>query len=194
MTLYSIQTKELYDTLLSEGVAYCDRDSWCSKEYDFAYSWMVEQMKARIGTPPKEGINPFWAWYQYNCKKDPRPPLSEMSEYNDDPVMLVLDVPDNEVLLSDFMLWHHVLNKFDICSKNALLLRKIKRLEQAAGKNLFYDDLSEDIQQEIRDTWTKIFDLHVQDPYYMGKAKRNRAIQATFWRIKKEWIKEVLTP
>ncbi len=68
MRLWTIQGVEIYEQLQREGIAYCTKPSWSIDEvFMYAYNWMANQMKLRIGEPPiKEIIYPMWAWYQYD--------------------------------------------------------------------------------------------------------------------------------
>lgn len=191
MLLYTEQTLGFYEKLQRDGMIYCEVQSDFAKEVKDAYTWMSGQMKQRIGCPDKEGVLPIWAWYQYSSKKRRRPTIDK--ENQDGPsVLLEIDIPDSEVLLSDYILWHHVLNKYSISSKRAYLERRIAKLEKSVGKMLQFDKLPNDIQEEVKVTWERVFDLDHRDPYYAPHAKRNRAIQATFWCLKIEQVKDVV--
>lgn len=190
MLLYTEQTLGFYEKLQRDGVIYCDVQSEFAEEVNDAYMWMAEQMKQRIGCPDKEGVLPIWAWYQYSSRKRRRPTVHKNYQ-NGSSVLLEIDIPDSEVLLSDFTLWHNVLNKYSVSGKRAYLERRIAKLEKSAGKILQYDELPMDIQEEVKETWQRVFDLNHRDPYYAPRPKRNRAIQATFWCLKKEQIKDV---
>ena len=71
MRLWTIQGIELYEQLVKEGVTYCTKPAWGDEEnFMYAYHWMAEQMRKRIGEPPIEGIEyPLWAWFQYDSAK-----------------------------------------------------------------------------------------------------------------------------
>ena len=77
----------------------------------YACRWMAEQMRKRIGPPP-EGVEfPVWAWYKQQGRPDGKPDMRQSHYYTGKPcVRMKLDVPDWEVLLSDFNDWHHPLN------------------------------------------------------------------------------------
>lgn len=106
-------------------------------------------------------------------------------------ILMVLEVPDDKVLLSDFILWNSVMSQVEIVPRKDPLIKKLDKLDADAGRHLFFEDLPSDIQQEIRETWVRVFDLNHRDPYYQPKAKRNRSIQAVFWSLKKEYIRKV---
>jgi len=67
VTLWTIQPLSLYEKLLEHGTLHCDPESegfWGleHKEFRAAYDWLAEQLKTRVGPPPKGVQYPFWAW------------------------------------------------------------------------------------------------------------------------------------
>ena len=184
MRLWTLQTIEFYNELIGNGIAYCSKISPIAQDCTIAYKWIAEQKKKRIGEPPMSEIKlPVWAWYQYDSKKKNRPPLSDSvkTNPNQSEMMIEFEAPDELVLLSDFMLWHHPLNGWDLCIDK----REIKRVD-----DYFYTDFKEkpaEIQKIIMDSWDLIFDLDFRHKRYITKHKKNRCIQATVWYIRKEW-------
>ena len=80
-------------------------------------------------------------------------------------VLLTIDIPDNMVLLSDFDMWHVVLND---------------------GYLPLYDkdDSEEPSEDEKLKSWENVFYIDVvTDCWYVPKTT-----QATFWELKKEWV------
>ena len=112
MRLWTIQGIELYEQLVKEGVTYCTKPAWGDEEnFMYAYHWMAEQMRKRIGEPPIEGIEyPLWAWYQYDSAKKNKPSRSPLDVKEGISAYMEIEIPDNEVLLSDFCNWHNVCN------------------------------------------------------------------------------------
>lgn len=148
------------------------------REYRSQYGWMAKQMRKRIGEPPIPDIKyPVWVWLQCESKKRPAPPMSpsEIQDGEEMTVMLELDVPDDAVLLSDFMLWHLPLNNGAICTK-----QETKIYEQSSPENQ---------QERMIATWERIFDLDTCDPYITMTKRQNRAIQGTIWLLRKECLK-----
>lgn len=79
---------------------------------------------------------------------------SEIQDGEEQAVMLELNVPDDTVLLSDFMLWHLPLNNGAICTKH---------------ESKEYGKCSPENQKErILTTWERIFDLDMRDPYLIN--------------------------
>ena len=194
MRVYTIQTIGFYEELLQNGGAYCNRESETCKESKVQYDWMAEQMRKRIGEPPIPEIKyPVWVWRQYNSKKDPMPPMSpkEIPDGQKEAVMLEMDVPDNEVLLSDLNLWILPLNHWAINKKreDKLLYKELGVYEEKHGKCYEMHEYPEEIRRKIFDSWERVVDLNIYDPYMITSKPQNRSIQGTIWLLRKEWLK-----
>lgn len=182
MIIRSVQKREVLDSVMSTGVAYCTDVRTMADDPDFplfsvAYRWMSEQMERRIPSgKPERAQSPFWGWAQYgNSRKVYRMDQKQYSpeEY----VLLTLDIPEDQLLLSDFDLWHYPLNGC-ACTDS-------RELRKCQGQDFL--SLPEDLRNAIMKSWERIFDLRTQDRFQRRK-RRNRYIQATFWQIRREWI------
>jgi hypothetical protein len=187
MKIWTTQAKEFYDLLMEQGYAYCLHICETAEEgWKYPYDWMVEQMRKRIGEPPLPEIKyPVWAWYQYGSGKHRKPELCrDTMSCGECPsgieVMMELDVPDNEVLLSDFDLWHVPLNHS--CYLVEPKSRRLKKMLKRQGRKHLYE-FPEDLQAMVRKSWEKIFDLRLNH-----KSSYNKYIQGTLWWVKKEWL------
>lgn len=189
MRLWTIQGIEIYEQLQRDGVAYCTKPAWSDDEkFMKAYNWMADEMRQRIGEPPVKEIRfPLWAWYQFNSAKSKKPPRSWLDIQEGVSAYMEIEIPDNEVLLSDFMNWHNVLNQYTLTNWKRID-KKIDLLEKEAGKSLSFDDYPVEIQKEIEKSWEAIFDLDRRDKEVGRTHKRNRSIQATFWMLKPESV------
>ena len=81
-------------------------------EFVKMYNWLVLQMKKRIGDPPEGVIYPVWAWHTQRWKRHKPDLRSERwaNGYDGEKfVCLEIEVPDEQVLLSDFDLWSLIL-------------------------------------------------------------------------------------
>lgn len=194
MKVYTIQTVDFYNELLQNGVVYCTREShWC-QDCRVQYDWMANQMRKRIGEPPFPEIKyPVWVWLQYNSRKDPVPPMSpkDIHPEENEAVMLELEVPDDEVLLSDLDLWILPLNSWSISGKreDKLLYKELGEYEKTYGKCYQMHEYPPTIRQKILDSWERVFDLDIHDRYIATSKRQNRSIQGTIWYLRKEWIK-----
>lgn len=185
MRLWTIQGIEIYEQLQRDGVAYCTKPAWSDDEkFMKAYLWMADEMRQRIGEPPiKEIKYPMWAWYQHISAKSKKPPRSYLDIQEGVSAYMEIEIPDNEVLLSDFCNWHNVLNQYPLTNWKRID-KKTDLLEKEAGKSLDFDDYPLEIQKEIEKSWEAIFDLDRRDKEVGRTHKRNRSIQATFWMLK----------
>lgn len=150
---------------------------------DLQYSWLVSQMKKRIGLPPEGVSYPVWAWYKWKYTKR-RPDLRSIRWYWGQKgakfYRLEIDIPDDKVLLSDFDGWAwQVLNIWLFSDTE----EEDKEIEE------FYETLSPDEQKEYKlKNWERVFDI---SPLDNGWTRRGESIQATFWELRKEHILKV---
>lgn len=189
MKIWTLQDCAILEDLVECGEAYCNQRSWLCDEFSVMYDWMATQMRVRIGEPPLVAIQyPLWGWVQYTSLKSPKPPCSPTMLDSDksEGVFIEAEIPDEEILLSDFSLWNTVLNGWNIL-KNKELRKRIDKFVE--GNNCGYDFNSypDDIKKQIVETWDRVFDFSLRDKSH-GRHKRNRAIQATFWLLKSDYV------
>ena len=112
MILWTIQPEAVYEEILSTGVYHCDFSKSSLSEWERQYDWLVEQMKKRIGPPPNGVSYPVWAWHTWEGVRK-KPDLRRERWGNgwkgERFVCLEIDVPDKDVLLSDFDSWSIIL-------------------------------------------------------------------------------------
>ncbi|HRU96872.1 MAG TPA: DUF3841 domain-containing protein [Ruminococcus sp.] len=187
MILWTIQPAELYAQIMKDGYYQFDPDK-ATKDTAFmfeaknAYDWLATEMIKRIGKPPHGVSYPVWAWYIYDFKR--KKPDLRKAEYGikgEQMVCLEIDIPDNEVVLSDEEKWHHVLGNWYIYSANC---------EKDFNEEVrWFDKLTEDKkQEEIISSWQRVFDV---EPVNNGFEIQGRFVQATFWKLKAEQIRKV---
>lgn len=186
MRLWSIQTVKAYEELSNKGVLYTDETLSMAYEepiFEVAYRYMMKQFALRLNK--KISNYPIWSWYLYDGIAKPKPYLRYKGY--DEPgtklVRITLDVPNNEVLLSDFSLFHNVLNDWYI-PKNEQDLETYDERKTNLTK--------EEIYKLKLDSWDLIFDLEREDDdnFMFGK-KENKIIQAITTCIKLEQVKKV---
>ncbi len=167
------------------GIFYCDgRKSELLREPQFrpAYHWIVSRMRAN---GIKVRSYPVWAWYRHPAsgEKSRKPPLPRAkweSELNVPSCRIELDVPDEQVLLSDFEMWHCALNSW-IASDDFGEWDLIEAAEKEKKDN---------IQKIIEKTWERIFliDKDTCKSLYSGD---HVAIQACIPYINSAWVTNV---
>lgn len=184
MILWTIQPVEIYKLIQQQGYYVCQPDkSECLKEFGFkdAYNWLVQKMKEKIGEPPNDVEYPVWAWHTWNWKNkkpDLRVPRGKRGE---ELVCMEIEIPDKDVVLSDFDSWHYVLNNWHH--------NYAKNEEEWDQLEDWIDSLpEEEKQKEIIKSWDNIFNINpINDQWII----QGQNIQATFWKLEKCQIRKI---
>jgi hypothetical protein len=188
MRLVTIQDQAAYDELRAKGVLRCKPElsemitggGHPSTSCRPAYDWLVGQMKQRLGPAPRGVAYPIWAWYRYDYKpvkvdfrKAPFIHYCRGEHY-----ALTIEVPDEAVLLSDFLDWHRVLNDGYLCAaKNESGCRK---------EDDWFDSLPPGEQRKTKEkSWERVFDIA---PYENDWRSKGRYVQATCWELRWEQV------
>ena len=163
--------------------------------YLAAYQWMIRQMEVRKIRKPFDKAFPIWAWYQWNGVAKRMPDLRYRGHLSPGSrgVRIKFETDDALVLLSDFDLWHYVLNYWYLSTSMAegnRFDRELKRI------GLDYYEMkplpNEEYHRRIERSWEKIFDLDWVDKYrHIAHKREGKSIQATFWELKLEYVREV---
>lgn len=196
MKLWTIQPESVYQLLTETGVYRCNPylsvmlqpaddakiGTEICEQFAESYDWLVRQMEKRIGPRPEGVIYPVWAWYQYGNRQ--KPDLRSERWSNGSPgeklACILLEVPDQEVLLSDFGGWHFVLGGLVPISDSE---------EESDQLEAYLDTLTEKDQKAfLSENWERIFDI---EPFENDWTHRGTDIQATFWELKKEYVQGV---
>jgi hypothetical protein len=182
MRLVTIQDKAAYDELCATGVLRCKSElaEWLSEDcFKAAYDWLVKQMKKRIGEPPNGVRYPIWAWHSLDnrpAKVDLR--RSEFNNYSGEHYILTIDVPEEQVLLSDEENWHFVLNNW--------FLSGAKNENDFDKDESWFDSLPPDERQQVKEkSWESIFDI---TPLENDFHRQGCFVQATFWELRRELV------
>lgn len=204
MELYTFITKEEYNILLKDKVLYCDtkkatmpNEEECFKK---AYDYMADKLehkysKKNIKNAPKNLIYPRWAFYQWESETDliHSANKSLFEDFNGK-VLLKLNVPKEQVLLSDYDNWHYCLNgwylpKDERDLDNWFYICEIANLKIADilfnKSNSIYVKY---LQKRIYNSWRNIFNLNYPNMVCDGDLK---STQAVFWKIDLDNVLEV---
>ncbi|MDE2697933.1 MAG: DUF3841 domain-containing protein [Gemmatimonadota bacterium] len=191
MTLWTIQSIAVWKILQREKVLFADQ-RYSEVLFFDAYRWMVKQMERRIESESETTSLPLWAWYQWEGKRR-KPDLRRSAHLPKGQcgVRIEFEQSDKGVLLSDFELWHYVLNYW-------YLPRNVADGEafeaELSEHNLSFFEMKplpvRAYHQRIEDSWDRIFDLdwteeEISDPF------SKKSIQATFWRLHLDQIRDV---
>lgn len=201
LRLWSIQPQEAWEILETEGVYRAKRECVESfwPEFLNAYQWMIRQAEENGIHRPPSCIYPIWAWYRARGLKGDRPDLRETGHLarGEKGVLLELEVERNRVLLSDFDLWHFVLNYWYLAADEADETLFEAEIE-ARGLNFFRQKPlpDPDYHRRIEESWKRIFDLdwfHHEDsaPEHPNPAEAKR-IQAILWEVRRDDVKRAI--
>jgi hypothetical protein len=190
MILWTIQDTGAWERSKRAGVLKADArraDRW----FGPAYHWMADQMRARIGLPPGGQKLPIWAWLRWAGNRG-RPDLRATGHLPRGTRGGRIEFqPDEPVLLSDFDLWHFVLNywylptseedgeRFEAdLARRGLSFYQTKPLPDAL------------LHRAILESWERIFDLDWTAEGIAGPRAR-KSIQATVWQVRLTSVRTV---
>lgn len=179
MRVWSCQPEEALGTLLETGSYRTDPEKACLEEpFKRAYRWLVREMEKRIGERPDGVTYPIWAFAVCEGKRQ-APDLDGFAASGTKMVLMELEVPDKELVLSDFDTWHYVLNDW--------YYFRCRSREEWDRKDKEFDALPPQVQRQKKTaSWQAVFDTELRDN---GEYDINGfQVQATFWEIKKEQL------
>ncbi len=166
------------------------------KSFIPAYNWMKEQMTDKIGSPPQKTLYPVWVWYQWNGTKQRRPDLRvERWKYSKGEKMALIEFmcDKRKILLSDFSLWHYVLNYWYLAVSDEdekLFGRMYPDEIEMNWKNIVCDKQSATFHKLVRESWQLIFEINYKN-YYVVQPQHQKSIQATLWEITIPMVRKV---
>ena len=177
--LWTIQHEAAYSDFEKTGVLVAnEKFLFCQDDLAFAYDWISEQMKVRIGCPPNGVKYPIWAWYQWEGKRKRRDQrLSGYAKRGTPLVQITFEADIDSFLLSDFDAWHNVLaNQYVANNEN--------------DWNRFYKQHPHPKRCDVEPSWVRIFDITHFAPGW-DCAPEEKSIQATLWKIDMVQVKKV---
>ena len=174
---------------------------------------MVNQMKLRVLVNTHQAAYPVWAWARYDQHRyhpDKRSLLKEARNQKESLVLLTLRVPFEQVLISDFSLWHSILNCASISRSSSeyeqrerLMRQKFKKAYPKSNPTTILHERDWDYAFMIQ-SWNRIFQLQPRpctkkehytfDLIYPYARKQwlgdltNRSAQACLWHIDPNWV------
>ncbi|WP_310604579.1 DUF3841 domain-containing protein [Anaerosporobacter sp.] len=196
MILWTIQHYLAYEKLLETGFLTANENYLiCEDNFKFAYDWIARRMQEH-GLNAPEGIKyPIWAWYQWEGKRKRRDMReSGYARRGEKIVQLTINIPDNDIMLSDFELFHYVLNYWYLPIDDA---DGDTFEEEYKALGYSWNDLSDfsihtkemdAIREKIQKSWERIFILERINENIICGLDYEKCIQATFWKLKKEQV------
>ena len=189
MILWTIQEESSYGQLINTGVYRADAslifDEYYSA-YKMHYDWLIGKMKLLIGNPPDGVEYPIWAWHTWEGKRKRRDLRCRgYGTRGKRKVQMEIEIPDTQVLLTDFDLWCAMMNGFNLNISTETDLDKDYADLHSAMKSNNYDLFRE----QIIKSWDKCIGCNqCYNELFMCK---KRSVQATFWELKKNQIRKV---
>ena len=198
MVIWSILTQKAWNDLRRHGrLKVTHRHAM--QEFLAPYTWMACQMERRLKiSRPNKKVVPIWVWCQWEGASRRKPDLRAAGYLprGEQGVRIELDVDDDRVLLSDFDLWHYVLNYWYLpeSEKDG---REFERKLARAGLS-FYGCSHEcplmniQYRRQIEQSWERIFDINWSDRRHaIASPLKKKSIQATLWEICMKDVSEV---
>lgn len=192
MILWTIQSIDAWKELQVSGILRC-YDQFVEIEDYVAYKWMIEQMEKRVSVKRPENAFPLWACYQWDGEQHKKPDLrsSDHLPKGQKGVRIEFQINDHLVLLSDFDLWHFVLNYWYLPQSTANgELFEAKLAEN--GLSFFQSKPLPDpaFYEIITKSWERIFDIEWEEKD-LTVPKVQKSIQATFWELRLKEVRRV---
>lgn len=181
MKIYTVQPQIVVDELLKNRIVYpisiheSIHESHECDSFKKAYSWLYEQMKLMNKDLGKNNGGMFWA---HNRKAD---------SYYYNGMLLELEKPTSEVIVSDYNMWHCILNNSPVVTQEEDY-DYWESLSPDSAKNYLYD------------SWKKILDIRITPKHrikpgveiqkWYDKGER-QVYQTCFTSIKLEDIRNI---
>lgn len=191
MILWTIQPSEWYDELQKTGTIHGNKKH-VYEDFLPSYHWLMKRMDERIGERPFPECYPIWAWYQYSNSNKKRPDLRSRAFLPKGTKGVRVEFVKNEkaVVLSDFELWHHVLNYWQIDDTEEISDQFDRLLEYYNIEFTDKENYPAEIKQRLEKSWDKILDMNYA-PEYAAQPFDKKSIQATFWSLSTSEIVKV---
>ncbi len=190
MILWTLQSPAAVEALERDGVLVATSGD-PEPSYRSAYHWMAAQMSHRIG-PPEKATRPLWTWRAWQGRRA-RPDLRSTGHFprGSRGARIEFTVEPEQVVLSDFSLWHYVLNYWYLPA-SLTDQRAFEATVSAAGLDFFRTKPLPDpaLHSRIEASWQRIFEL---DRFIRGisEPRTHRSIQATLWSLPQPAVRKI---
>lgn len=183
LTAYMVIEKERFERLQRDGQLLPDPSTLTDEDYRYAYEWMSAQMERRLPAPlPGAPAWPLWAWVRFNGFDVPPP-----HNRQDDHLVLTLDLPASDVLLSELDSWEHALGNCFLedqrigWDKASAEWDDFYSKVEEAGLEQYMARYPDPLQRELEASWVLTFEVRDSD----------ERVQATFFSLQMENVRSV---
>lgn len=188
VTAWTFVPEAILPQILSGEIQECTVDH--SEEdplFRMAYQWMMDCMDESGIAGRKPGQSPWWCWIRTD--KDYTKPSNRHG--GEGQVLLELSIPANELLMSDFGMWHVPLNYWINAEgeEEEAFEQEIK----AAGYSIWADKpLPEPFHSRVQEKWKDVFELEKVNGF--TDEFESKSIQGVYWNLRPDIIKGVVEP
>lgn len=177
MILYTIQPEHIFLEFQQTGILKAHNDIICHKSFENSYRWMENIMETKLGEKYR---HPVWAWYKYNGKNNVDLRFRAHLPKGEIGYKIEFEIPDNEVILSDFTSWHLVLMGIEEDFKNNYTFIDLLSNISSEDVEIYLKEGCEIFEDKIIFNWDKII---------LDKNSSLDYIQATIWEVTWEQVK-----
>ena len=180
--LYAMQAQKVLDVIERDGVCY-SRAEYVRRKYAesapiflTAYGWFVREAE-KIVPRPENAEYPYWAFRDLYSV-----------DGSGGGCLLKLRVPDNEAVFFDVHDWNKILRLSYIGQDEEDEQAFAWELEQRGlnTNQIMLTSFYPEWKEKITDSWKRLFRHH--EAILAGDTSGVHSVQASLWRIKKEWI------
>lgn len=183
VTAYMVIDQDRFARLQRDGHLLPDPSTLTDEDYRYPYEWMGAEMERRLPAPlPGTPAWPMWAWVRFNGFDVPPP-----HNRQDDHLVLTLDLPVSEVLLSELGSWEHVLTNCYLedqrigWDKASVEWEAFYSKVDMAGLEQYMPRYPDALQRELEASWVRAFDVQDSD----------ERVQATFFTLQMGNVRSV---
>ena len=199
MILQTIQPNNILSTVEKYGYYVNKTDFHNENDWGFkqSYEWMKEKLNHHKIKNPYQAKHLLWAWAWAGDRNKKTVDLrtrksNEIKEHS----LITFKKNDNEFLLSDFHLWHYVLNYWPISTHE----KEHEFWDKHDNYLRYKPETNTQLDYLIKKSWDIIFKLKMSDDIYNLNLKKNILnylqydttepiiIQACVWDIKEKDI------
>lgn len=188
ITAWTFVPKTIVKQVLSGAIQTCSMEhSEQDPSFRLAYEWMKDAMDEAGIKGRKPDINPWWCWIRMGGGYAKPTDLNADENF----VLLELSLAPEDVLLSDFHMWHVPLNYWLNAGEEAD--EAFENELKAAGLNIYTQKpLPEPFHSRVQASWRDVFSLDRVNGFTYELA--NKGIQGVFWTLSPENIIGIVEP